>query len=565
MLFVLVGLVGAACSNSSSGQTGTTTIDSNGATESVESQPSLETVELADGTQMVIERDVSIPMEDGIVLSANVFRPDSDDEFPTLVGTTPYNKDFAGDYDPEDGKIDVSEYAPFELPDPAFWVPNGYALAVVDARGMNASEGDTALLTELEARDYYDTIEWLAEQPWSNGNIGLNGVSYMALNQWGVAALAPPSLKAIMPWEGFTDVYRDMAYHGGIPETDFLPSWWEFRILETKNESAVDQDLPTLFGENSLDSEFYDDFRPTNLSDITVPAYVGASWSDQGLHTRGTLEGFDQISSENKWLEIHGRKKWEEYYSEDAQKRQLQFFDQFLNEEDSGMLAVPTVSYELRSGYYEGETKTSPVWPIEGQDASLFLDAATAKLQTSPSATNSEVSYLAEGEPDDLSEDNRAVFEYEFVEKTEITGGMNLKLWIETDEADDTDLFVGVQKQTTDGEQVHFEGNGIDDGQVANGWLRASHRGLDTSKSTPTRPYHSHASEEKLTPGEPVMVEVEVHPSSTLFDAGDKLVVVVQGVDMVEGGLEHQSLSSGSVKIRTGADYPSQLTYRLVG
>ncbi len=191
MLFVLVGLVGAACSNSSSGQTSTTTIDSNGATKSVERQPSLETVELADGTQMVIERDVSIPMEDGIVLSANVFRPDSDGEFPTLVGTTPYNKDFAGDYDPEDGKIDVSEYAPFELPDPAFWVPNGYALAVVDARGMNASEGDTALLTELEARDYYDTIEWLAEQPWSNGNIGLNGVSYMALNQWGVAALAP--------------------------------------------------------------------------------------------------------------------------------------------------------------------------------------------------------------------------------------------------------------------------------------------------------------------------------------------------------------------------------------
>ena len=80
------------------------------------------------------------------------------------------------------------------------------------------------MLRPLDAQDYYDLIEWAASQPWCAGRVGLMGVSYLAMSQWHVAALKPPHLRAIVPWEGVTDLYRELAFHGGIPETKFVPT-----------------------------------------------------------------------------------------------------------------------------------------------------------------------------------------------------------------------------------------------------------------------------------------------------------------------------------------------------
>ena len=107
-----------------------------------------------------------------------------------------------------------------EAPDPAFWVSHGYAVVQVDSRGYFKSEGSASLFDDQNIQDFHETITWAGTQDWSNGNVGLNGVSYLAISQWVAASKNPPShLKAIIPWEGNTDGYREVLYHGGIPET----------------------------------------------------------------------------------------------------------------------------------------------------------------------------------------------------------------------------------------------------------------------------------------------------------------------------------------------------------
>lgn len=226
------------------------------------------------------------------------------------------------------------------------------------------------------------------------------------------------------------------------------------------------------------------------------------------------------------------------------------------------MLDVPRVSYELRSGYYEGETKTADDWPLpQTRITTLYLDANTADILASPVSSAGVASYTTDATvaPETISEGNRATFSYTFSEDTEVTGGMNLILWVSADESDDTDFFVGIQKWNSDNDVVYFHGNDTEEGQVANGWLRLSHRATDPAKSTELRPYHVHTSEEKVSAGEVVPIDIEILPSSTFFAAGDQLKVVIQGIDMLESGMEHESISTGKVSIYTGGDRPSRL------
>ncbi len=107
-------------------------------------------------------------------------------------------------------RIRFSSLTGWEAPDPAWWTEHGYAVVSCDVRGAGTSEGRVRFFSDQEGEDVYDLIEWAARQEWSTGTVGLLGVSYLAISQWKAAALGPPSLKAICPWEGFTDAYRDM-------------------------------------------------------------------------------------------------------------------------------------------------------------------------------------------------------------------------------------------------------------------------------------------------------------------------------------------------------------------
>ncbi len=184
-----------------------------------------------------VERDVPVVMRDGVKLSLNVFRPEKRGAFPVIMALTIYGKDAdPKDYAPEYtalresiglglGSFRISECTPFEAPDPAYWVPHGYAVVHVDVRGFFKSEGTPTPFGEIMEEDSVELIEWAGTREWSNGNVGLHGVSYLAICQWYVAARNPRHLKAIVPWEGVSDTYRDVLYHGGVPETGFFP-WW---------------------------------------------------------------------------------------------------------------------------------------------------------------------------------------------------------------------------------------------------------------------------------------------------------------------------------------------------
>jgi hypothetical protein len=114
----------------------------------------------------------------------------------------------------------------WETVDPEIWVPWGYAVIRVDSRGAARSPGYLDIFSPRETRDYYHAIEWAGTQPWSNSKVGLNGISYYAINQWHVAALQPPHLSAMVPWEGAADMYRDWYRHGGILSNKFMETWY---------------------------------------------------------------------------------------------------------------------------------------------------------------------------------------------------------------------------------------------------------------------------------------------------------------------------------------------------
>ncbi|MFU0761396.1 CocE/NonD family hydrolase [Staphylococcus pasteuri] len=518
--------------------------------------------------EMIMEKDVTVEMKDGENLYVNIFRPNKEGQFPVVMSADTYGKDNKpkitnmGANWPTLGAIPTSSFTPEESPDPGFWVPQDYVVIKVALRGSSKSNGVLSPWSKREAEDYYEVIEWAAQQEWSNGNIGTNGVSYLAVTQWWVASLNPPHLKAMIPWEGLNDMYREVAFHGGIPDTGFYRFWIQGIFARWTDNPNIEDLIQA-----QKDHPLFDDFwkqRQAPLHQIKTPILACASWSTQGLHNRGSFEGFKQASSEDKWLYIHGRKEWESYYARENLERQKAFFDYYLKEEDNDWKDTPTVTYEVRDQFYRGEFKTATSFPLPNTEYTpLYLNGKELTLNQNAVSEENTTSYDSENEKDEVR------FSYTFDKDTELVGNMNLKLWVSTDDTDDMDLFAGIKKLDRRGNEVHFpDFNHIEDGQVATGWLRASHRELDQEKSTIAQPWHTHEQELKLNNGEVVPVEIELLPSGTLFKQGETLEVVVKGSEVVKGNstpgmstrYEHnETVNKGHHHIHTGGQYDSQL------
>ena len=510
---------------------------------------------------MICEYDVTATMRDDTKIYIDVFRPEKEGRYPVLIAWAPYGKHgrIKYKYFPKCGVCDsdLSEFTVFEAADPVYWCAKGYIVVNADPRGAWGSEGDLTLLSEQEAKDGYDLVEWAGTQSWSNGKVALHGVSYLAWSQWKIAALNPPHLAAINPWEGVTDFYRELAFHGGIPETEFLAMW-----LPSVSFSATRvEDLIKMAGEHTLFDKYWAG-KNADLSKITVPAFVVASWADHGLHARGTLEGFKKIASKDKWLLVHGRKKWQYFYQN--VEKQRQFFDRFLKGMDSEVKYWPKVMVEIRERFFIGNFSNENEWPLaRTQYIELFLNAGDGRLSESPCENEAHVRYNVNKTADKAE---NAQFEFEFEEKTELTGHMKLKLWVQPKGSDDMDLFVAIQKIDRSGEIVPFQFLGNhEDGPVALGWLRVSHRELDEERSTPYQPFYRHQREMKLKDGEIVPVDIEIWPSGTLFEGGEKLRIVVQGSDIctypddMNTNGHTSTVNRGEHIIHTGGKYDSHL------
>ncbi|HLH71621.1 MAG TPA: CocE/NonD family hydrolase [Candidatus Dormibacteraeota bacterium] len=523
--------------------------------------------ETVDG--MLVERDLAVPMRDGVRIRVDVYRPDTADiKVPPLIAWSPYGKHSPTKYEYFPGcgvtSKDVSPYAAFEGPDPLYWVPRGYAVINVDPRGTWHSEGSATFLSPEEAQDFYDLIEWAGTQPWSNGKVGLTGVSYLAIAQWRVAELQPPHLAAINPWEGWTDTYREVVRHGGIPETWFWPYLQQFMGFSTVQV----EDLIAETAEHPLYDAFWES-KAAHPERITVPAFVVASWTDQGMHLRGTIAGFERLGSREKWLDVHGRMKWAYYYADESKQRLQDFFDHFLKGLETGVTSWPRVRLEVRERYFVGKIVEGDDWPLpETRYSKLYLDAGQGTLRPEPSGQTSTFSYHSLGGGPGP---HRATFVYTFPDPIEVVGHMKLRLFMSAEDSDDLDVFVGVFKRDTQGNFVYFPHYQIhDDGPVALGWIRASHRELDEAASTEFRPVLSHRRERTVQRGEVVELNIEIWPSGTHFDQGEQLVLVVQGTDInrypkdVLYARHEESVNRGLHRLHTGGPHDSHLLLPLV-
>lgn len=465
---------------------------------------------------IIRERDVLVRVRDGTALRVNVYRPSEAGRFPVLMSLHPYGKDMLpkrvfGRYQPlltyrllrQTGPVQHSAWTGWEAPDPAFWVPRGYVVVNADMRGFHRSDGQAHLLSQQEGEDYYDLIEWAGGQEWSSGKVGLLGVSYLALTQWRAAALHPPSLAAICPWEGFTDVYRDLAYPGGVREDGFVPFWFgrldRRRVLENLRQDQLKHDR-------------YDELwksRTADLSAITVPALICGSFSDHNLHSGGSFRGYQKISSSQKWLYTHRNGKWAEFYSREGLDFQCRFFDHFLKEVDNGMDKTPPVRLEVRvDGKTVREVRDETQWPpARVRWVPLYL-AADEQLHHDRKA---EATSLTVDFPSGKLE-----WRYLFEKDTELTGPMSLLVEVSVDEVADLHLFVGIRK-FRDGREVYFEGSyGFGKDMVTRGWARLSGRGETGERTT-------------IVPGEVIPLAIEILPSSTYFETGDELRLEIGG------------------------------------
>jgi hypothetical protein len=514
---------------------------------------------------MLIERDVQIPTRFGFSLYADVFRPvNSVARAAPLIAWTPYGKHdpapLARIY-PASGvqATWMSDLTIFEAPDPAYWVPKGYAIITIDIPGLWFAQSSATFISPEEAEAFYDAIEWAGTQTWSNGRVGLSGVSYLTVMQWRVAELNPPHLAAINPWEGWSDTYREVVRHGGIPDTSF---WSYIQVRWGASDHPI-EDLWAETREHLMLDAFWES-KAAALERITVPAYVVGSWSDHGLHTRGTLEGFRRISSAQKWLEIHGRKKWAHYYDPASVDRQRAFFDHFLK----GTAAVPDwrpVTYEIRERFGNAVRADGDTWPLsEVCYERLYLDAATGSLLTQNPDSTATASY------DALAEDGFVTFDHSFATATNVVGHMQLRLHVSC-ETDDMDLFVAIRKIDAQGREVGFAHYAIfEDGPVALGWLRVSHRELDAQKSSAWLPVLKHAREQKVHPGDITAVDIEILPSGTVFEAGTTLRLVIAGRDLARYpkpllyARHEDTVNIGRHQIHTGGGQASWLQIPLL-
>lgn len=538
-----------------------------------------------------VEKNLRIRMPDGTHISANLYRPARalSDRLPVIMAATSYDKDLK----PEEylvngrapvnrlqgqrfGNFKVSEATPFEAPDPGWWVPNGYAVLHVDARGTGLSEGKKDVVSDQTMDDFARVVTWASEQPWSNGKVGLAGTSYLALAQWLIAQRAPKGLAAIAPWEGMTDTYRDTSFHGGIPETAFVRSWLKGpgTLMGTTAPPEFLTKKPWIArlpipGQMGAQLRYFAGLNPTpeemgtpsaKLAQIKVPALITGSWSAQGLHTRGAFNGFMGIASTDKWLYTHGRHMWDVMKSEDALRVQLEFFDRFLKGNLAAFQNQPRIRLEIRENANRHKVRAESEWPIaRTQYTPLYLDAMTADLKAEPQAQAAMTQYNSTLE-------DAVVFRHMFDKDTEITGHTKLRLWVSMDVGMDMDIFVGLRKRDARGELAIFDNHHQFYPLVSRGWLRVSQRKLDPLQSKPWRPFLTHDESLPVVPGERYPVDIEILPSSTWFEAGSTLELVIQGRDLTQArNQQHKILmNQGRHSIWTGGKYDSHLLLPII-
>ncbi len=494
---------------------------------------------------VAVERDVKVRMPDGTVLDGDIYRPESSERFPVILGAHAYNKEL------QSPPIRPVGFTPMrgwmESGDSTFFARRGYVHAVFNVRGTGKSTGFYQLLGPTEVQDICHLIDWLAAQPWSTGDVGMFGVSYFAKLAKAAAAAGPKPLKAIFaPFAG-TDEYRHRSYHGGILAHGFITHWRnslhqpKYRSIyqETNGEEAYrraieqatrDEEImavPALrealenpeAGTNALvvdvvlqplDGPFWH-ARNARDAEATVPAYLGGCWGNYGLHLPGAFTAWKDWKGPKKMVigpPIYLDRPLYQYQDES-----LRWFDYWLKKIDTGVMNEPPIRCFIPP---TGEWKSLDDWPPpEARWTTFFLHKENLL---------SEHELWPEEGADSFNESSAEHGAWTYatpplVENTEVLGPSVLTMYLSTT---DTEALVFATLLLVDREGKEHE--------LTRGWLRASQRRL-RDDSEPWEPVPAHEEREPLEPGKIYELRIPIVPTARLFQAGERIAIRIKCAD----------------------------------
>ena len=539
---------------------------------------------------ILVEHDFCFQVRDGAKLYADIYRPTNESEkVPAIICWGPFGKKFNGIMSlklmtpwnlgiPDENLSGIEK---FEAPDPADWIPRGYAIVNVDSRGSGDSEGVMAIMGTQEAEDGYDVIESCAKLPWCNGKVGLAGNSHLAIIQWFIAALNPPSLKAIAPWEGCGDLFREQFARGGIYGGDLFDNLIVKYMLKGNHGLESFQQM---YLKHPLANAWWNDKRP-DMRKINIPTYITGTWSNT-MHGMGAIRGWLEVATEKKWLRFHGTQEWYDLWGNKSSVDELfSFFDRFLKDVDNDWELTPKVRVAvLRFGEKDPiENIVVPDFPLpDTKYRKFYLSNGNALTAESP-----EVKTLAQSVSYNSTDPTSfAKFTYTFPNRTRILGIPKAILHMSSTTANDMDVYIILRKLSSTGEpqlSLNIPWASIPAPTIAaipaaqrtevllysgpTGMLRASHRAVDRARSMHENwPFHAHAREEKIAPGAVVRLEIGIWATGMQFEAGEAVQLRVGGVypAISNFGTGAHSLNCGEHVVHFGGGYDSHLVLPFV-
>ena len=501
------------------------------------------------------ERGRRVRMRDGTELAVDIFRPHAAGRFPALLAYSPYGKDVQRVLKKQRPHSSRLGNGGQEAGDTGYFVSRGYVHIIADVRGSGDSGGTYNFQGRLEQQDGYDLIEWIAAQPWCDGNVGMLGMSYFAVVQNLVAAHRPPSLKAIAPYEAYTDRYRHSVHHGGIFDEGFFHQWFEHLSVrpqmpliydylprdevnlrrEALLESAEIIDSPYLHIQLKYETKnplmfdfliephdgpyYWERSSNTMLDRIEIPALFMARWSGWPIHLAGAFEGWAGVNGpkklivmETEWI-TGPQRPWR-----DHQDIILRWYDHWLKGNDTGMMAEPPITLLIKG---RNEYRHEHEWPLARTRWSrLYLAADRTLGETKPVESAAAAFHNDPHIPPNKPAQGLDFATPVLQEDLEVTGPLALYLWATLDQSEATWIVI-IRNRAPDGSQP----------VVTKGWLRASHRLVDPARSSAAKPYHPHRESIPVPVGERQEYAIELRETSMVFKKGHQLVLEIRGQD----------------------------------
>ena len=518
---------------------------------------------------MIEARDTWIPVRDGTRLAADIFLPEGGGKHPVLVALSPYGKEIQSLPVPPQPPTSPLYAREIEAGDPRLLTEAGYVHVIAELRGTGKSEGSSrGWRSSDEARDAYDVIEWAAAQEWSDGNVGMAGVSYFGAIQLAAAALKPPHLKAIMPLNAPADYYREGAYHGGILHTffdfiymvyargrqvsDVVASSSPDQLEEIVERLVSDPDLsmyPGLYNTavnpersplffdllaNPLDGPFYwERSAYRSYGEIEIPFYTGSGWWAYGhMHLRGAFQHYEGIEAPKK-LYIESRVEADAPMDAAYNAELVRWYDHWLKGEQNGIMDEPPITLHVRGGGWRHEHE----WPLPSTEwTELHLRRFGGLAREPEPVDGSPDSFM---QPPAEIQPQVATCDYltePLTEPVELVGPAALTLYAAID-SEETNWMASVLDVAPDGREV----------ELTRGFLRASHREVDEERSELWRPFHPHTGREPVEPGRIYEYRIELSPLASVFAPGHRIKLSISCLDHtawpprdIELGADHQ-------------------------